>query len=161
MRFDPAHDAGNAAQSDNANAGLSHAGFRSVQLRLHRHATCPHFECPTSDATSRNRVLFTGIARQGGDHLATTQSRGRPLFAAPQQSLAAAQLHYPRRGKFALPLNDLTPKSHNSLSSPSDLDVGQQARGKAQGSPAATKRPEVWLRQRCDGSCFPGSAAAR
>jgi hypothetical protein len=75
MRFDPAHDAGNAAQSDNANPGFSHAGVRPVQL--HRHATCLHFDDPTSDATSRNRALFTGIANEGGDHLETTQSRGR------------------------------------------------------------------------------------
>ena len=34
-------------------------------------------DCPTSDATSRNRALFTGIANEGGDHLETTHSRGR------------------------------------------------------------------------------------
>jgi hypothetical protein len=77
MRFDPAHDARDAAQSDNANPGFSHAGFRPVQLWLHRHATCLHFDCPTSDATSRNHALFTGIANEGGDHLETTHSRGR------------------------------------------------------------------------------------
>jgi hypothetical protein len=38
---------------------------------------CLHFDGPTSDATSPNRALFTGIAREGGDHLETTRVRGR------------------------------------------------------------------------------------